>query len=695
MRALNQVDQTLEFQLKNSLRTYLVALLTAVFAFVGLAPVSPANATVEWVAAPTWTNLHVKNEPGVFERARREFDTSSKLVTSSETQHNTAYIRLDRDNVTVQYIGGVANANKKVQFLLTGDMPFTDTAADPDNIMITDETGLAEVTLTLTEAALAEQSLQVSISSGEVGSETVVGNMAITWQPEGYYPIIKLVSTGKGFESRCTYRAEPDASGAVGHAHECLNGDLAEYTWEWSVFKKDWLPDYSQVYVKSYKYGSTIDLTYKVTDIWGTPIVGKQVHLTVDNGCRLCKWKDYESERDTDALGMVSFSVGNKNSFKDVKNNKFVNSDTKAKESGFIAFSIQPTTNELDESADFIWPQLVTDLDIKDGGSKLTTISRGGFSVNAAGDYVTTVDGQQVTNPALSLDTKDVSLTDIDVVNLAITYKKNSIPIALYSPEIRVEADNGGKAAIFDNARPLTDLASSASFSSPLVFSYTYIQRIALMCTKTGVTTFKIYTGKYFKTHEMSCKNSLSDARNIVAVEGTPAIPTVAGTSVFKVVDRWGSPVAGVTVRLSSTGNGTLETTTDQVTGEDGLVTANVSAETAGDQTVTATIIDEGSQTQVGEAADIENGIAAGNSTIDQTVAWGAPLVTVTPGKRKVTINFFNLSGLKATYLDGRKKSYINVTTANQISVKAVTKGKHTIKITVGSQTMTITVTFK
>ena len=662
-------------------RTLLAALISAVLTLAGLVA-SPANAVVEWVSAPTWQNLHAKIEDGVFERVKREFDASSRLLVDSETQHNIAWVRTDRNNVTVQYLGGVANAGRKVQFVMSGDVTFTDSIDDPDNIAITDETGMAEVTLTLDAAPVAETDLRVGLSAGEGDAITTVGNLVLDWQDPGYYPIIKLVGSDRGFTSQCLYRAE-NAQHQVSRAHECTNGSFQEFTWAWSVFKKDWLPEYSQVYVKSYKYGSTLNLKYKVTDIWGVAQVDRDVHLIVDQGCRLCRWYNYDADKATDANGLVSFSVRNRNTLNEVKNNKFVNSDTKAKEGGFIAFSIQPTTNALDESADYMWPQLVTDVNIKASASLLTTVSRGGHDVNAAGDYVTTVSGQPVTNPALPLDTLDTSLGDVDVVNLNITYMKNSLPIALYSPEVQVTADNGGKAAIYDTLRPLSGFTSSASFSSPLVFDYTYTQRIALMCTKTGITTFKIITGTAFKTHVMSCKNSVSDAKFIEALPAPIAVPGTPVAQYFKVTDRWGNPVVGATVRFSTTGAGSLTTSADVVTWNDGIVTADLTSADAGTQVVTATILDPDNVTQ----------IANGTAAISSSVVWGAQAVTLAPAAKKVIFNFFNLVGQKATILEGKAKTYVNITTPNQVFVKKYTKGKHTLKITVGTVVKTVTVT--
>ena len=667
--------------MKRATRTLLATFVSALLALSGLAATS-ANATVEWVSAPTWQNLHAKIEDGVFERVRREFDTSSRLLVDSETQHNIAWVRTDRNSVTVQYQGGVANAGRKVQFVMSGDVAFTDSLDDPDNIAITDSNGVAEVTLTLGVTPVAETDLRVGLSSGVGDTATTVGNLVLDWQDPGFYPIIKLIGSGQGFTSQCLYRAE-NALHQVSRAHECTNGGFQEFTWAWSVFKKDWLPEYSQVYVKSYKYGSTLNLVYKVTDIWGTPQVDRDVHLIVDQGCRLCRWYNYDADKATDANGIVSYSVRNRNTFKEVYNNRFVNSDTKAKEGGFIAFSIQPTTNALDESADYMWPQLVTDVNIKASASTVMTVSRGGQDVNAQGDFVTTIDGQSVTNPPLTLDTLDAGITDLDVVTLNISYMKNSLPIALYSPEIQVTADNGGRAAIFDTLRPISGLASSEVFKSPLIFDYTYPQKIALMCTKTGLTTFKIFTGTAFKTHTMSCKNSVADAKTIEAQPVAPAVPGTPAQANFKVTDRWGNPVAGVTVSFAGTGNGSVTTATALQTNSDGIVTAEIAATGTGAQTVTATVQDPNQLTQ----------IASGTSVASATVGWGDVSVVPVAAAKSITFNLYNLQGTKVTILEGKAKTYVTPTTGSQVLVKKYTKGKHTLKVSAGSYVRTFVVT--
>ena len=124
--------------MKRATRTFLASLLSASLVLVGLVAAAPASAVVEWVSAPTWKNLHAKIEDGVFERVKREFDLASNLLEDSETQHNISWVRTDRNTVTVQYVGGLLKAGCKVQFVLRGDVEFTDSIEEPDNILVTD-----------------------------------------------------------------------------------------------------------------------------------------------------------------------------------------------------------------------------------------------------------------------------------------------------------------------------------------------------------------------------------------------------------------------------------------------------------------------------------------------------------------------------------------------------------------------------
>jgi hypothetical protein len=111
------------------IRRIAAAIAASSLLLVGLVATTPASAAVTWVSGLSWSNLHVLQEDGVFEKYRREFDLNSVLQTQSDSQHSTAWVRTDRQSVTVRYIGGASNANKSVQFLPGGDIEFTDSIA--------------------------------------------------------------------------------------------------------------------------------------------------------------------------------------------------------------------------------------------------------------------------------------------------------------------------------------------------------------------------------------------------------------------------------------------------------------------------------------------------------------------------------------------------------------------------------------
>jgi hypothetical protein len=594
------------------------------------------------------------------------------LQTQSETQHNQAWIRTDRDSVTVTYTGKAGNANRMVRFNLDGDVAFTyttpNTVVTPANLstlpasldVMTDASGNAEVTMTLSDLTEANRA-DVVLRAGISDSTTDVGNMVLLFEPAGYFPVIKLVGTGSGPEATCnTY-----------HPFECNDSDLNEKTWEWSVFKKDWLPEYSQVFVKSYVAGSTLNMLYKVTDIWNTPIASKQITLNLDSGCNVCKWSsNFVGTKNTNASGYVSFSLKNLNTVTQVKNNSFTNTDTKTKESGIVAFALLPTSNDLQESIDEFWPQLVTDIDILGAATQMKALSRGGVTADSLGNVTV----NSVVNPAHVIDESDDQLTDTDVLNVNITYVKNSLTKMLYAPDVKVTATNGGVAGLVLPATPVETYASASSQKRSLVFGYTYPQRIALTCTSPGTTVFTIATGKNTHTYSMDCVLPEHAASKIVAVSPTQiGLPTVASNVAFKVTDRFGNGISGVTVNVVTSGNGTVTGATSYVSDAAGLVSVATSATTAGDQTLTATAVDEAATF----TAD----------TVSSTVRWGVTTVATLGAKGSVKVTIQNAKGKTAYVYDGKTKvatiKLTKLTQTNTVKIKKV--GSHALTVKIGS----------
>lgn len=90
--------------------------------------INPAKADPQWVTGLQWSNLHAKNENGVFENWHREWKIEKpsdlfapdKIDYNSETQHNLAWVRTDRNSFTSTYAGGLSQANKLVTFVFSG-----------------------------------------------------------------------------------------------------------------------------------------------------------------------------------------------------------------------------------------------------------------------------------------------------------------------------------------------------------------------------------------------------------------------------------------------------------------------------------------------------------------------------------------------------------------------------------------------
>jgi len=649
-----------------------------------LLSLQPALATPTWVSAISWTNLHVKSETGVFERYAREFDTNSVLQTQSETQHNQAWVRSDRDSVTVTYSGKVANANKMVRFTLDGDQAFTYSTANtvvsaanlgslPADLDVeTDAQGNAQVTMKLSEANAANRAdsvLRAGISDGT----NKVGNMVMLFEPAGYFPVIKLLGTGTGPEATCNTL----------HPFECNDSDLDEKTWSWSVFKKDWLPEYSQVLVKSYVAGSTINLVYKVTDIWGTPITALPITLNLDPGCRLCKWaSDFVGTKPTDANGRVSFSLKNRNTAAQVKANSFTNSDTKQKESGLVAFALLPTSNSLQESFDEFWPQLVSDIDIKPSATQISTLNRGGITADSGGNVSVGSGADVKTNPPLVIDEANNKMTDSNIVNLYIGYVKNSLPIILYAPDIKVTATNGGKFGLITPSKPASSYTSSTSQVSTYTFGYTYPQQIVLTCTKPGTTKFVVATGATKHEYSMACVLPAHAATRIVAVANNQVgIPSSSSNVQFKVTDNFDNGIPGVAVQVSSSGKGAISGAASYVSDASGMVTVKVASSSNGDQTLTATASDPGATFTA--------------TTTTSVLRWGAASVAGLGAKGAVKLTFMNLKGKTATVYEGKAKvATVKVGKTNLVqSVKMKKKGDHKLTIKVGSSSWVVTAT--
>jgi hypothetical protein len=248
-------------------------------------------------------------------------------------------------------------------------------------------------------------------------------------------------------------------------------------------------------------YGSTVGLKYRVFDLWGTPQVKKDVSLVLDAGCSVCKWAKFVSKKATDKNGYVAFTIKNMNTKAQVLKYSSVNQDTKETGSGFLPFSINPTTNDLDESIDYIWPQIVPDMTIRPTAVALTVMKRGDVLADLSGNVIS---GSSA-NPALPLDPMGVAKTDQILVKFAVTYLRNAQANALYSPDVTVTATNGGVATLVTPSAPADTMTAIGKGANKLVFGYNSSNKkkdvqLMLTGTKVGTTTWTITIGGVKKT---------------------------------------------------------------------------------------------------------------------------------------------------------------------------------------------------
>lgn len=686
-----------------SLKVLRSAVAVSVVALVFSSINATASQAVTWASGVTWGTLHVKPQTGIFEKFRREYSTGGSLLSNSPTQHDYAWIRTDQTTATVQFRGGVGNAGKSIQFVIDNPLgtPYTDNIDGVDNIAVADSTGLAEITVTVA-SPLAGDTLTVGLKAGG----DLIGPMVLQWQDAGYGPVVKMLGTTGGRQAKCVVDPGYVDGIASNAAHSCLQSDLHEVTWVWSVFSRDWVTDYAQTYTKSYLPGDTIKLNYRVTDIWGTPISGKQVHLDVDAKCAVCKWGNYPEDKDTNAQGLVSFAVPNRNTVAQVKDYKSVNQDTKEQNTGIVAFAITPTTREVDENVDYFWPQIVSNTTLKSTSVAMKIASRGGVVADAAGNVVT----GGVTNPVLNTDPFGLDQRDLIRGRFSILYEKNidAKPNFVYAPTITVSADNGGYVAKVEPTANADDVLDVSQMSHSISFNYVYNYvdpratdgvELVFAGARPGITTFTVQIGALKTTFTQEFTNSPDDARYVVPVlASATGIKTKAKSVAFQVVDRFGGGIAGVPVDVATSGAGTLASSARLTSDAKGFVRVTANSSSNGQQTITATAVVEAGTTQIDGAAIEKWNVSAGSAIATAKVEWGRVEVASVVGAKKLAkFNVLNAAGKVITILQGTKKlaSY-KPTTANHLKSLALAPGTYKLTIKVaGAASATKIVTIK
>jgi hypothetical protein len=223
----------------------------------------------------------------------------------------------------------------------------------------------------------------------------------------------------------------------------------------------------------------------------------------------------------------------------------------------------------------------------------------------------------------------------------------------IYAPEVTVTASDGGRvlrtcpdAVQTDVCRtaklPLrSEITDASQMKVKETFGYQNMSQLIFTSTKPGIATFTIDIGHQQYTVTQAFTTSDANIRSVAAVATSQIADVSAATKTvsFKVVDRFGNGYAGVPVSLAvsrSNGSGSNSSATSDA---NGLVSVDVpSTGSAGVDTVTATI-DAQSGTQIGDAANVDYGIAASATSATSEIRWGAltnTAVAKVTGKAKV-----------------------------------------------------------
>ena len=458
--------------------------------------ISPAHADSNFVSNISWSSLYVKTGDGIVQQNRNIFDSKGVLQTNDSTQHPLVWVRMDVNQVTVQYKGGAAQANKQIQFIADNagqKFTFTDDIQGANKIATTDAMGSVNVTYTVSDIK-PDNYLRVGIADCDyINAKTscplyaknknadLGGPLIIQWEKPGYYPIIKLD----------------------------LQNSARDVYWDWSEFKNSWVGERSHVFIKTYPVGSTIKLPYTVSDIWGAPIADYPINMIAQSaycgGNIHCKWGNTPSNINTDANGKVTFTIINKNTAAEACKNI----DPTTKKRCGIGANFQPTTNQIPESSDIFWPQFVNSMTMNPASISYRVANRGGV-VSPSGNDVT-VNG--VTNPSLPLSsasaTSDASAIKT-VLTLSYLYNnaKNVLErVPLYAPDVTVTASPGAYVLrVCPDTVNQTDCHNSgmifskevtgtSQMSTSQTFGYTFPATLMFVSTVAGPATFTVTVG--------------------------------------------------------------------------------------------------------------------------------------------------------------------------------------------------------
>ncbi len=343
-------------------------------------------------SAFSWDNFHVVPANGVFESFHREYQSGfSAIYSASPSQHSVVYAVADPSNtsnsvrsVTFRFSADSSQIGKSVAFQfnaqsgaddsdITGHFSASYTGTNNTLTLVSDGAGAAKAEFTINrdnEPFTDSDGNGDVLNAAFVAGNSVLGDMTVHWARPGFGPIIKLVGTPTSPLGHC----DPETSALT--VHLCAQTGFRDETFDWSVANRPWFQedsayDYSQAWAKTYVAGDTVDMKYRVIDIWGNPIGLHNVVFAVDSG-KDAKWSKDAATLKTNSDGYVVFQTKNLNTAAQVAAHVDYNPDTGKPTAGILSFQVRTSlspTNPGPECSDLIWFQLNSGAPIADSSA--------------------------------------------------------------------------------------------------------------------------------------------------------------------------------------------------------------------------------------------------------------------------------------------------------------------------------------
>ena len=563
-------------------------------------------------------------------------------------QNNDVYVRTGINSVNFYYAGGSANADKFV-----GRYDYD--AALEFYPVLTNASGAASFSVSMTGYEAGDYIDTGLYTWGANADDFDDSSIVLNVEDSGYAPHYAL-------------------QGVSGHYND---DDRNEDDWNYDNFNDD---DYNY-FVKSLVVGQDFTVSYKVTDIWGTPIQGLNTYLDKD-GDSSDKLEITEANgiyKETDSNGVVSFNVDNNYTVADLRTSDNENNEQEPETYSYdwAEFFAEPAELEYDGpfSSEVLYHEY------------LRSVTPASVDISNA-----TTSGSAIDVPVNGINTSGGDQSAVE----ARVYVKNADGLWIYGVPVTVSASANGFVSVSEDVSPndVSEMSSSSTFISGWNWTYVY-----MTATKVGDAAFTVSTGTDSAIVNQAFQTEAAFARYLNAVDSSVTVEAgEIAKAEFHVTDRFANPISGITVNMVGNilGAGSVSAVSDS----NGKVAVDVT--TPVKLTVAQIVTATATGSQFGASANGAYGVPAGNGVATATVSSAetpAPLPTIkvvgVKGAARVWVYGAEAGDVVRTKIDGRAKAVRVVRTDDSVKAYKLSAGKHTIKIRVITDRGTVTKTVK